>query len=238
MRYKLLFIFASALFAVLPSKAQDTEVSQVSEISEIPVISEGGKTVVWGIKGNLNAEMPSKWRGGGESLKAFNSGFGASIGGLANIYLGSNFYLEPELALFYEGYSYNNIMSVAPNSPSINVGPTVYKIGLRLPVVAGYFFNISEKWGLDVFTGPQLNYAFCGKAKTDNDDIRKNEDLMHVFSGKYAQRRFDLSWKIGVGFPVEHFLISLEADLGITNLLKHSYTMRENRLSLGVTYYF
>lgn len=196
------------------------------------------KTVVWGIKANLNAELPSKWRGNSGSIKMYNSGFGASIGGIANIYLGHNFYFEPELALFYEGYSYDNIQVVAPNSPSVNVGPNIYKLGFRIPLPFGYFFNISEKWGLNVFTGPQFSYAFYGKAKSSNDEVKANEDLMSVFKGQYAQRRFDMGWKIGVGFPVERFLISLEADLGITNMLKHVFRMREDRLSLGITYYF
>lgn len=194
--------------------------------------------VIWGIKGNLSAELPSRLKNTGGSTKLYNSGFGASIGGLANIYLGSNFYLEPEVDLFYSGYSFNNVRQVAPNSPSVNVGPNIYKLGLRIPVIVGYFINISEKWGLDVFTGPQFSYAFYGKAKSDNEDVRKDPDLMNVFKGYYAQRRCDLGWKIGVGFPIDHFLVSLEADLGITNMMKYAGTLRENRLSLGITYYF
>ena len=196
------------------------------------------KRVIWGIKGNLNAELPSKWKAAHESYQAYNSGFGVSAGGLANIYLGHYFYLEPEVALFYEGYSYNNIKAVAPNSPSVNAGPNINKIGIRLPVVVGYFFNISEKWGLNVFTGPQFSYAFYGKARSDNEEIKNDKDLMSVFNGQYAQRHFDASWKIGVGFPVEHFLISLEGDIGISDMLKNTYSFRENRVSLGITYYF
>lgn len=223
---KSLLILSVILFSGLSSKAQtDTEVTKEP-------------TVIWGIKANLSAELPSKWRVNGNSIKMFNSGFGASIGGLANIYLGHNFYFEPELALFYEGYSYDVVLAVAPNSPSVNVGPNVYKMGLRLPLVAGYFINITDTWGLDVYTGPQLNYAFYGKTKSSGVESSELEDLGHLFSGQYAQRRFDLGWKIGVGFPVERFLVSLEADLGITNLMRQTWTMRENRLSLGVSYYF
>ncbi|MCH5217552.1 MAG: PorT family protein [Muribaculaceae bacterium] len=196
------------------------------------------KTVVWGIKGNLSATLPSKWRANGKSEKVFNAGFGASIGGLMNVYLGKNFYFEPELALFYEGYSYDIVMPVAPNSPSVNAGPSIYKLGVRLPLNVGYFINISDKWGLDVFTGPQLSYAFYGDARCSNEQLKQDYDLMHVFKGANAQRRLDLGWKIGVGFPVDRFLVSLEADLGITNLLRNSYTMRENSLSLGISYYF
>lgn len=198
------------------------------------------RTVVWGIKANLGAELPSKFSKD-DNLKPnkFNSGFGASIGGLANVYLGKNFYFEPEIALFYEGYSYDNVRPVAPNSPSVNVGPTIHKFGVDLPLNIGYFINISEKWGLNVFTGPKLSYAFYGNSKSSAKEDPQIPELLHVFKGPYAQNRFGLGWDIGIGFPVENFMISLEADLGITDMMKgKSLNMRENLLSLGITYYF
>lgn len=231
-----IFYFFLFIFIFLPAARAQEMVIQTREFSVDTI--ESSKTVVWGIKGNLSAEIPSKWRKSGESEKRFNSGFGASIGGLMNVYLGKNFYFEPELSLFYEGYSYDNIKQVAPNSPSINAGPKIYKLGVRVPIVFGYFINISEKWGLNVFTGPELSYAFYGDAKSENEEVRNDKDLMSVFSGAYAQRRFDAAWKIGIGFPVDHFLISLESDIGITDMLKNSWTMRENRLGLGISYYF
>lgn len=227
---KIKIILASLLLSAfsLPLAAQTEEIE----------IIEKNSNVIWGIKGCLSAELPSKVKVDNTSAKMYMSGFGASLGGMMNVNLGKNFYFEPELLLFYEGYSYDNIQVVAPNSPSVNVGPQIHKLGVRLPLKVGYFINISEKWGLEVFTGPQLSYAFYGNAKSTDEEIKDNYDLMHLYEGKYAQRRFDLGWKIGVGFPVEHFLISLEADFGITNMMKSYGTMRENRLSLGIGYYF
>lgn len=228
MKHRILVLSALFLLLALPSRAQESA-------NDSPA---NAKRVLWGIKGNLNAELPSKWRTNSMSIKMFNSGFGASIGGLANIYLDKNFYFEPEFSLFYEGYSYDNIRTVAPNSPSVNAGPKIYKLGIRVPVIFGYSINISETWGLNVFTGPVVSYAFYGDAKSDNEDIQSDKNLMSVFSGIYAQRRFDASWKLGVGFPVDHFMISLEADIGMTNLMRSTWKMREDRLSLGITYYF
>lgn len=208
------------------------------------------KRTIWGIKGNLNAELPGKWKGSHESVKMYNSGFGASIGGLANVYLGKNFYFEPELALFYTGYSYDKIYIGSPNSPAVNDGPKIYKFGVRVPLMVGYEWDISDKWGLRVFTGPQLSYGLAGKVKTNIEEFKQDEGLMTLYSNKdYGQRRFDLGWKVGVGFPVNHFLISLEGDFGLTNLHKNpqssdpnlkpaDVTFRENRVSLGITYYF
>lgn len=118
------------------------------------------------------------------------------------------------------------------------MGPRIYKLGLRIPFNFGYYININEKWGLNVFTGPQLNYAFFGRAEYDEGVEYDGVITPHIFKGENGQNRFELGWKIGVGFPVEHFLISLEADLGITNLMKNKTTFRENRVGLGISYYF
>lgn len=222
-------------FVALHFGTATAQTSSLQSEEENPMVSG----VIWGIKGNLSAEIPhATWQRDGEKQRMFNSGFGASIGALANIYLGKNFYFEPELSLFYTGYGYNNVLQVAPNSPSVNAGPNLHKIGIRLPVIFGYFINISDTWGLDFFTGPQLGYAFYGTAKTDNEVVKKEGSLMHVFNGEYAQSRFDIGWKIGIGFPVNEFLISLEGDLGINDMMKGHRSLHENRVSLGITYYF
>lgn len=230
MKTRLTVLLAAIFFTAAAVSAQDSGSEGTAKTY---------KTVIWGIKGNIGAELPhANWIKDGDKTRMFNSGFGASIGGLANIFLGNNFYFEPELALYYEGYSYNNVLQVAPNSPSVNAGPNVYKLGFRVPLVFGYYINITDTWGLDVFTGPQFSYAFYGTNKTENKEVKDDYDLMHLFKGEYAQRRWDVGWKVGIGFPVSDFLISIEGDLGITNLLKQRGVLRENRVSLGITYYF
>lgn len=239
MKTRILAIVAIIIFSTSGIlKAQTLEEETVVYTNLRVAADYQTKTVIWGIKGNLGAELPyAKWTRGSDRIRMFNSGFGASIGALANIYLDRGFYFEPEIAFFYEGYSYNNVMQVAPNSPSINAGPNLHKLGFRIPAVFGYYIGISDKWGLNVFTGPQFSFAFYGVAKTQNEDVKANYDFNHVFKGAYAQRRWDIGWKVGVGFPVNNFLISFEGDFGITDMLKAG-TLRENRVSLGVTYYF
>ena len=89
---------------------------------------------------------------------------------------------------------------------------------------------------MNVFTGPQVRYAFAGGTSFKNKEIAEEADeYVNLWN---VQRRFDLSWKVGVGMPVNNFQISLEADLGITDLLKNDMSFRENRVGVGVTYYF
>ncbi len=87
-----------------------------------------------------------------------------------------------------------------------------------------------------IFTGCEGRYAFRGK-------IPIKYPCLKVSSKEYvnlgnSQWRFDLSWKVGVGVPVNNFLISLEADLEITDLLESDLSFRDNRVGVGVTYYF
>lgn len=238
MKNRLFITVAALIISTFAVYAQDVEEESVTFFQLKTRQDAALKRVVWGIKGNIGAELPyAKWEHDGDRIRMFNSGFGASLGGVANIYIGKWFYFEPEISLFYEGYSYNNMTAVTPNSPYVNAGPSIHKLGLRLPLVFGYFINISDTWGLDVFTGPEISYAFYGNARSDNEDVKGNENLMNVYKGIYAQQRWDIDWKIGVGFPVGNFLISLEGDLGINDMLKKG-TMRENRVGLGITYYF
>ena len=89
---------------------------------------------------------------------------------------------------------------------------------------------------MDVFTGPQLRYALGGETVIKDEKVK--EDVGDFFDLWSIQRRFDCSWKLGIGFPVKDIFVSVEADFGLTNLLKEHMSFRENRLGLGLTYYF
>ena len=189
--------------------------------------------VLWGLKATVDMELPSKWHGDSGSVRMYLPGVGFTIGGISNIYLGKNFYFEPGVSFFYSQYRYDLEIGAGDMFNYIN-DPKLYKVGLEVPLVFGYSIDFSDKYAMDVFTGPQLRYALGGKVK-----LNELQEELDPFIGLWeTQRRFDCSWKIGIGFPVNHFSVSLEADLGITNLLKHEVRFQENRLILGLSYYF
>lgn len=191
--------------------------------------------VLWGTKINADIELPGKWKyDNGGSAKMYKPGFSLSLGAVCNIYLGAGFYFEPGLDLFYAGYHYDDIYI----NQGQKINPKVSKFGLRLPLVAGYTFNLSDRMGLSIFTGPQLSYAFAGKVSVEgNRDLGKDFPSDDLF-GPYGQNRFDCAWKVGVGFPVDSYMLSLEADFGLTDLQKGPVKFRENRVGLAFTYYF
>lgn len=193
-------------------------------------------TVLWGLKASVDVELPSKWRGDGGAFTMYRPGYGFTIGGVSNIYLGQNFYFEPGISLAYTQYRYKDMLFSDPQGVIVEEDPKVYKWGLQIPLVVGYTIDMSDSFALNVFTGPQIRYAFAGKIAFRNKEIADGDDeYVDLWNG---QRRFDLAWKVGVGVPLNSWVISVEADLGITDLLKGDLSFRENRIGLGLTYFF
>lgn len=196
------------------------------------------KRVLWGLKTSMDVELPGKWKGNNGSVEMFRPGVGFTIGGVSNIYLGKNFYLEPGLSIFYSQYKYKDLIVLGEENHQES-DPKLYKWGVQIPLVVGYTIGFTDNFAMNVFTGPEVRYAFAGKIVLKNKDLPEGSyspfnDLWNL----NGQRRVDCAWKIGIGVPVGNFDISLEADLGMTDLLKGPMKFRENRMGLGVTCYF
>lgn len=200
------------------------------------VSAQNEERVQWGLKLSVGAELPSKWHGDNGNVAMYRPGVGLAVGAVSNIYLGKNFYFEPGVSLFYTRYRYKDLFVMGDGGNFSEKDPTIHKYGVQIPLVAGYEISFSGRYGINVFTGPQLRYAFAGKTTFKNKELQKeNEDILGLWN---YQRRLDCSWKIGVGFPINSFNISVEADLGMTDLLKGDMSFRENRVGAAVTYYF
>ncbi|MCH5235559.1 MAG: PorT family protein [Muribaculaceae bacterium] len=198
------------------------------------LIANDYNKVLWGLKATVDVEIPGKWRGENTSVTMYKPGAGFTIGGVSNIYLGKNFYFEPGVSFFYSQYRCD--YSIGTDLVNMIKNPKIYKLGIEVPLVFGYTIDFSEKFGMDVFTGPQLRYALGGEMVIKDQEIK--EEFGSTVDLWEIQRRVDCSWKIGIGFPMNQFTLSFEADLGITNLLKHEISFRENRIGLGLSYYF
>lgn len=196
--------------------------------------AQNDNDVIWGLKAAVDIELPGKWHGKNISVPMYSAGSGFQIGGVSNIYLGRGFYFEPGLSLFYTQYCYKDLVIMGAESEPVGKDPKLYKWGVELPLVFGYTFDFTERFSLNVYTGPQLRYAFAGKIVTKGipDELTGDFDLWA------GQRRFDCSWKIGVGFPINNINFAIEADLGVTDLHKGQVSFREHRLGAALTYYF
>lgn len=194
------------------------------------------KPVNWGIKAAVGVELPGKWHSDGHAVTMYRPGVGFSIGGVCNIFLGRSFYFEPGLALGYSQYRYKDLGFSGPEDLILETDPKIYKWSLQMPLVVGYTIDFSSNFALNLFTGPQLRYAFAGKIAFKNSIL--NEDPSEYTNLWNGQRRLDLAWKIGLGIPLRTIHLALEADLGLTNLQKTTFTHRESRLALTATHYF
>lgn len=215
------FLLATALLAAVCSiQAQAQE-----EVNTAPI---------FGIKVQADCNLPGKWHYDSGSVKMYRHGWGASVGGVCNIYLGRGFYLEPGVSLYFDKYSYYNLLATDDSGQIVQTDPSLHKFGIRIPVVVGYNIPVSQRFNLCVFTGPELNYAFAGDI--DLNDMDKEGMPNSPFD---YQRRVDCAWQIGIGVPARNFLFSITGSIGMTDLVKsEGVSFRENRLSVGLTYYF
>lgn len=214
----------AALTLIMPGRASAAEVDNTEPM--------------WGLRLGYDMVIPGNWHVNGESVKMFRLGQGFTAGAVCNIYLGRQFFFEPGVSLFYDTYSYDDLRITNSNGEIVSSDPTVYKFGLRVPLNVGYGFNVTPQFPLTVYTGPELSYALAGDIRFKHPELLTDEPGgLHLYGPNGFQRRFDLAWKIGVGFPVGSFLISLDGAIGLLNLNKPAITYREHRVAVGITYY-
>ncbi len=189
---------------------------------------------VWGLKASIGIELPGYWRGNGNSTRMFTTGTDVTAGTVCNVSLGSGFFLEPGLSVFYQSYKYDDLTITSSDGTSEQFNPSLYKFGFQVPVLAGYSIPAGERMSMNVYTGPQLRVSAAGK-------VRLNEQAIHNagdFNLWDSQRRFEAGWVIGAGCQVDRIMIGLEGTVGMNNILKHQHlSYRQNRLSLSLTYY-
>ncbi len=202
-----------ALFAVFPSMADG----------------------LWGAKASFDVNVPGKFKVGDSSTKLYRSGLGFSLGGVYSYFFTDNFFLEPSLSFFYDTYSCD--FTIIEEEGAQGVDPVTYKVGLRLPVVFGYTFDITDDFSLSVFTGPELDYAFAGGYRVKNK--RFKDEVGSLFgSDPGMQRRFSCSWKGGVGFPFSDWRVDFEAAVGLSDIITGPGSLKENRILLSLVRYF
>lgn len=188
---------------------------------------------MWGVRAAFDMNIPGDWHINGSNVKMYNHGYGGTLGTVCNLYLGRGFYLEPGVSLFYDSYSYSDLSVIDATGNISAVDPSLYKFGLRVPVVAGYSFGIG-RGTMSVFTGPELSVALAGKVRLDDNE----EDFDLSLFGPKGQNRFALSWKVGIGVPLGSWFVSIDASLGVTDVYRSEISFREHRVSVGLTKYF
>ena len=191
---------------------------------------------MWGVQAAFDINIPGSWHGDAGSVEMYRQGYGGTVGIIYNVYLGRNFYLEPGVSLFYDKYSYKDLTLSNIDGKDIN-DPSLYKAGIRIPLVVGYQIPFSGAFAMNVFTGPEFNYAFAGAVNVKDKGAIDGTDIS-LFGENGHQHRADLAWRVGFGLPYGNWCVTVEGAFGVTDLLKTGMSFRENRVSVGLSYYF
>lgn len=201
--------------------------------------SESPCRMGWGIRASIDINVPGHMRHGGESVKMFKNGAGVNIGAVYTMPLGQYLFFQPGAGIFYDTYRYDNItISAEPGEGQSVVDPAVRKSGIRIPLHIGYNLDIWQNAAVSFYTGPQFDYSFYGRVSTSSHGIDWSDSYNDNLFGPYNQRRFDIAWKVGVGIPMNHWYIGLEAAFGLLDLMRTDFTYHENRVSLTLGYNF
>lgn len=180
----------------------------------------------FGARLSVDASIPGnlKYTHGSTSFSTdpFGTGGGVSVGGVYNIPVVANLYIEPGMELYY-------------NTNSINVGNfmgdddiinrdfshrSLRKFGMRIPVLAGYHFDFTPNLSLLAFSGPVLNVGFSNDYYLTTKE--RSNMQSHVSGSMYEDmNRINLSWRIGVGVNfLKNYYFALSGDMGMLNMMK------------------
>lgn len=222
---KHILLFAITALSVLAANAQD--------IDEDVLPSDRDH---WTVTVTYDASIPGKWKLANGSFKMFKPGSGMSVGADYMWLFGKNFFFEPGVRFFIDNYRYDNITIGAgtPSEPSKTYDPPVRKTGLRIPLSAGYKFDIFKRGSLFLSTGPEPIIGFSARTKVDEDQTEIFEKNMY----KTLMRRFDVAWDIRAAVIIDRFRVDITGAFGMLDIIKTDVKMHEYRVSVGLGYVF
>lgn len=190
----------------------------------------------WTLTIAYDASIPGKWKLANGSFKMFKPGSGISVGADYMMLIGNNFFFEPGVRFFIDSYRYDNITVAAdtPSEPSKTYDPPVRKTGLRIPLAAGYKFDVFKRGSLFLSTGPEPVVGFSARTKVDEDQTEIFEEDMY----KTLMRRFDVAWDIRAAVIIDRFRVDVTGAFGLLDVIKTDVKMHEYRVSVGLGYVF
>ena len=168
----------------------------------------------FGIKGGLNSATFAISESGVTITPPSRIGF--NFGGITEIPLETDFYLQSGLLYSTKGFKIN--------------GESLSTDNLEIPINALYKLSVGSVKVLG-FAGPYIGYALSGNAgSADIEFSGKNKDM----------NTFDMGLNFGAGIEISSFQITAQYGLGLTNLAADSNdgTMKNKVFGISVAYLF
>lgn len=172
----------------------------------------------FGVRVSFEAPIPGKINASADNasigVSAFKTGAGFDAGAIYNIPLWKNLYFEPGLSLFYNAFGVKDDMFA--DEPDIaSVKASVRTFGFRIPFSFGYRFDLAP-CSLYAFTGPELEVGLVGREHISGTIMgEKVSESESIYGNGY--RRYDISWKFGVGVSVDNYYLGLSGNVGMVN---------------------
>lgn len=213
-----------------------TGLASVSLLAQGSVFNNPANKAYFGIRAGGEITCPGNVSAANVGVSVFKKGGGIEFGGIYNIPVVANFYIEPGLKLYYNTYSLKDEWIKAVQDDVILESLAVKKFGMRIPVMAGYHFDFIDDIKVSLFTGPELEIGFSAKETVKGHNIESTGSL---YGDEGGMNRADLLWGVGAGIAFRHIYFGVSGALGMLNMFGDSeVSFRENRVTFSVGYNF
>ncbi len=156
----------------------------------------------------------------------WDAGSGAVLTGMYKLPLSQKFFFEPGLAAYYNTMGVDYIAE----DEAVYEG-TVKNIGLRVPLMFGLHLRPSDRFDLDISTGPWLNVNLYARrqAMPDVDAPVPVPQSINLFRKGF--KRVEGLWglKLSATFK-DHYIVGITASTAFTPLA--SYGNRDNKIRI------
>lgn len=190
----------------------------------------------FGLRVGADISCPGKLSADNTAIDIFKCGPGIEFGGIFNVPVIANFYVEPGLKLFYDTYSFKKgfIDWLFPGNTISGVSER--KFGMRIPVMLGYHFDFTEDIKVSIFTGPELEIGFMAKEYAKGNGLEVHENL---YGDNSSYNRVNFLWDFGASVSYQHVYFGVNGGIGILKMFKDSYVnFHESRVSFNLGYNF
>ncbi len=211
-------------------------VAGLSVMAQNTIVSNPDNKAYFGVRVGGEVTCPGKLVGDNVSVNMFNNGGGVEFGGIYNVPVVANFYIEPGLKFFYNTFSCKKEFIEDIQDDIIFNSLSIKTFGMRIPVMVGYHFDFTDDVKVSVFTGPELEIGLSAKEYIKGHNVEMSGS---VYGEDGSFNRVNVLWGIGAGISYQHFQFSVSGGICMVNMLKDSdATFHENRVNFSLGYNF
>lgn len=189
----------------------------------------------FGIRVGADITCPGNVKYESISFDMYNNGAGIEFGGIYNIPLLANLYVEPGVNLYYDTYSMKSEYVKMLQDDIIFDKITYKKFGIRVPVMVGYHFDFTKDLKVSVFTGPELEIGLSAKDCASGHNVNLSGNLYD-----YSFNRVNLLWGFGAGVSYSNYCFTVKGAPGLLNICKKESkaVFHESHVTFSIGYNF